>query len=92
MADTTRNQRKGEQQQGSQDPPRRQNAPKEPQRNPSDQREEVAHDRGRDNAEPRGFNSEREADELGSEPARETGISTEDDEDVNSPSRGRSDR
>ena len=86
MPDTNRKQQNRGQQpgsQGSQDPKRQQGETEGP--------SGVAHDRGRDR-EPRSFSSEREADELGSELERETGIEGEDEEGIDSPGRGRSNR
>lgn len=68
------------------------NQPNQPNRGqPESQRTQGnAHDRGRSNSERRDFSSDREADELGSELERETGIESEDEEDIDRP--GRSNR
>jgi hypothetical protein len=63
--------------------PTRTEEPKRGTREPSS----VAHDRGRSDSERRDFRSDREADELGSELERETGIETEDEEDIDRPGR-----
>ena len=98
MADTNLkqpNQQNRGQQKGSQDPQRQQDMREtkraQGKQGETDEPSGVAHDRGGDR-EPRSFSSEREADELGSELERETGIEGEDDEGIDSPGRGRSNR